>query len=39
MKVSHVVAFLGGAAVAAGITLLFTTEKGEGNIRRGRSSS
>ena len=32
MKVSHVVAFLGGAAVAAGITLLFTTEKG-GEIR------
>lgn len=32
MKVSHAVAFLGGAAVAAGITLLFTTEKG-GEIR------
>lgn len=32
MKVSNVVAFLGGAAVAAGITLLFTTEKG-GEIR------
>ena len=29
MKTSHILAFIGGAAVAAGITLLFTTDKGE----------
>ena len=29
MKPSHLFAFLSGAIVAAGITLLFTTDKGE----------
>lgn len=29
MKASHILAFLGGAAVAAGVTLLVTTETGK----------
>lgn len=29
MKTSHLLAFLGGAAVATGVTLLMTTEKGK----------
>ncbi len=29
MKVSEVISFMAGAAAAAGITLLFTTEKGK----------
>jgi len=29
MKVSHLIAFLSGAALAAGVTMLFTTEKGK----------
>ena len=29
MKASHVLAFLSGAALAAGVTLLMTTDKGK----------
>lgn len=29
MKVSHLIAFLSGAIVATGVTMLFTTEKGK----------